>query len=498
MKKSIIWVLTIVMSLTFGILLYFQILYLEKMVKMRREQFSENVMRAMYGTSAYLEREETLFYLEQEAAGTEFINPYNQTVPINTSDKNENGDDFNEGSMQFSINQKISERYKMLQDALLTRYRYQQGLLNEIILIIMQESGQRPVMERADSTVVRKALTAELGKAGLKVPFAFGVSSMDGKLLYSSQDFSNNNQDKVYSIVLFPNSDVSYNLLVTFPTENSYIFSSVRFIIPTLAFTVVLLVVFLLTILLAFRQKKLSEMKNNFINNMTHEIKTPITAISLAAQMLNDSSINKTPNMLSHLSRVITTESKRLRMLVERVLLLSMFDNSQLNVNLKEVKVNEVIENTASNFKIRSEKEGGTIECALNASNDIIIADPMHFTNVVYNLLDNALKYRKPDVPSQIFIETKNISEKNLIEIKVSDNGQGIKKEDQKRVFDRFYRVPTGNRHDEKGFGIGLAYVRQIITQMGGNIRIESEFGKGTTFVITIPVVPEEIQGSSD
>ena len=156
---------------------------------------------------------------------------------------------------------------------------------------------------------------------------------------YSSQDFSNNNQDKVYSIVLFPNSDVSYNLLVTFPTENSYIFSSVRFIIPTLAFTVVLLVVFLLTILLAFRQKKLSEMKNDFINNMTHEIKTPITAISLAAQMLNDSSINKTPNMLSHLSRVITTESNRLRMLVERVLLLSMFDNSQLNVNLKEVKV---------------------------------------------------------------------------------------------------------------------------------------------------------------
>jgi signal transduction histidine kinase len=473
------------MALTFGTLLYFQILYLEKMVKMRHEQFTETVMKSMYGVASYLERQETLFYLEQDAQGMDaaYFDNYNQE---------EAEPSFDEGPIShddFSSSQKLAARYKKLQDALRTKYRYQQGLLNEVILSIMQESGSRNVMQRADSTVVRKCLKHELSNFGLNIPFAFGVASEQGRLLYSSSDFKNDNKDEVYTILLFPNSETRYKLLVSFPTQDSYIFSSVRFIIPTLAFTVILLVVFLFTIILAFRQKKLTEMKNDFINNMTHEIKTPITSISLAAQMLGDPSLSKSQSMLTHLSKVITTESKRLRMLAERVLLLSMFDKSQLSVNLKDVDANEMIDGISQNFKIRAEKSGGSIECDLKADKSHIVVDSMHFTNVIYNLLDNALKYQKEDTPVSIKITTENTDDDQL-SISIKDNGIGIKKDDLKRIFERFYRVSTGNRHDVKGFGIGLAYVKQVITQVGGNIKVESDYGKGTTFIIKLPVIP--------
>jgi signal transduction histidine kinase len=230
-------------------------------------------------------------------------------------------------------------------------------------------------------------------------------------------------------------------------------------------------------------------MKNDFINNMTHEIKTPITSISLAAQMLGDPSLSKSQSMLTHLSKVITTESKRLRMLAERVLLLSMFDKSQLSVNLKDVDANELIDGISQNFKIRAEKSGGSIECDLKADKSHIVVDSMHFTNVIYNLLDNALKYQKEDTPVSIKITTENTDDDQL-SISIKDNGIGIKKDDLKRIFERFYRVSTGNRHDVKGFGIGLAYVKQVITQVGGNIKVESDYGKGTTFIIKLPVIP--------
>jgi signal transduction histidine kinase len=457
------------------------------MVNMRHEQFSENVMKAMFGVGNYLERQETMYYLEQDAQAMDatFYENY-------SSDDTELGgkDGFMSQDNDFMSSQKLSARYKKLQDALITKYRYQRGLLNEVILCIMQESDLRPISQRADSTVVRKCLTRELANFGLKIPFAFAVSTEQGHLVYSTKDFTNKKSDEVYSIVIFPNSESRYKLLVSFPTQDSYIFSSVRFIIPTLAFTIVLLVVFLFTIILAFRQKKLTEMKNDFINNMTHEIKTPITSISLAAQMLGDPSLPKSQTMLSHLSQVITTESKRLRLLAERVLLLSMFDNSQININLKDVDANEVIDGIAQNFKIRAEKSGGSITCELNAENANVVVDTMHFTNVIYNLLDNALKYQREEEPIHINITTENTGE-NMLTIKVADNGVGIKRDDLKRIFDRFYRVSTGNRHDVKGFGIGLAYVRQVVNQIGGTIKVDSEYGKGTTFSITLPIISD-------
>jgi signal transduction histidine kinase len=229
-------------------------------------------------------------------------------------------------------------------------------------------------------------------------------------------------------------------------------------------------------------------MKTDFINNMTHELKTPISTISLAAQMLNDESVRKTPSVLQHITTVITDETKRLRFQVEKVLQMSMFDKQKATLKLQDVDANAIIDNVVHTYKIKVEKYGGHIESNLLAEDPIVNVDEMHFTNVIFNLLDNAVKYRKEDVAPELKITTKNIGDEKL-QITIGDNGIGIKKEDLKKIFEKFYRVSTGNLHDVKGFGLGLAYVHKMITEMKGEIHVESEFKKGSNFIITLPLL---------
>ena len=261
--------------------------------------------------------------------------------------------------------------------------------------------------------------------------------------------------------------------------------------IPSFIFTMILMVVFLYTIVIAFRQKKLTEMKNDFINNMTHEFKTPISTISLAAQMLNDPSVRKSPTMLQHISGVINDETKRLRFQVEKVLQMSMFDKKKGTLRLEDVDANSVISNVVNTFRLKVEKYGGHITADFDAEDAIVNIDEMHFTNVIFNLLDNAVKYRKEDVPLELSVTTRDIPGSKLL-ITIADNGIGIKKEDLKKIFEKFYRVSTGNRHDVKGFGLGLAYVYKMVNLMGGTIVAESEFSRGTKFIITLPLLSND------
>lgn len=515
MKKSLIWLLTIVMSLTFGALLYFQIMYLENMVKMREAQFSETVMRCLSSTSSYLERKETLHFLEEDVNIIESslydnssFNPdgenlsYTVESPDGTVTKYTLAAEIDRSrqdpsKMLFpSPTGSIESHYRNMQEIIRSQYLYQKGLLNEVILSILREAGNRPAFERADSTIIKNYLASELANNGLNVPFVIAVTSNKGAILYSTEGYSDSPDVDKYSQVLFPNTDSQIRLNVEFPTKDTYIFSSVRFIIPTLAFTLILLVIFLYTIILAFRQKKLSEMKTDFINNMTHELKTPISTISLAAQMLNDDSVRKSPSSLKHLSSVISDESKRLRFQVEKVLQMSMFDNSSANFKFVELDANSVIHNVVHTFKIKVEKYGGSITTNLDAADAVINVDEMHFTNIIYNLLDNAVKYMREDEEPKLSISTCDIDPGHL-QIRISDNGIGIRKEDLKKIFEKFYRVSTGNRHDVKGFGLGLAYVRKMVTIFKGTIRVESELGKGSTFIITIPLADsaEDKQG---
>lgn len=492
MKKSIIWILTAVMVLTFGGLIYVQIMYMEKMSRMRNEQFRENVKRSLSATAAYLEREETLRYLEEDIQDIEaaFYSDYSPSAitSVPSSDT----------TSYFTINAPdnqymhaapmgMANQMKRSQEIIRQQYLYQKGLLNEVILNIMREAPRMNVLERSDPAMIRKKLTEELEACGVNLEFEIKLVS-PGDVIYQSEGYNAPDDSKdVFVQMLFPMSNRHYYLYVYFPTRGDYIFNSIRFLIPTLAFTVILLIVFLYTIILAFRQKRISEMKNDFINNMTHEFKTPISTISLAGQMLADDSVRKSPGMLKHLADVITAESKRLRFQVEKVLQMSMFDRTQPNLKLDEVDVNSVIEQVVNSFKIKVEKYGGSLEMKLDAKASHIYVDEMHFTNVLFNLLDNAVKYMRSEVEPMLYIGTRDLTD-NKIEITVRDNGIGIKKEHIKRIFEKFYRVPTGNIHDVKGFGLGLAYVYKIITEFKGTIKVESEPGVGTTFRIILPV----------
>ncbi len=495
MKKSLIWLLTAIMALTFGSLLYFQIMYFENMVKMREGQFSENVMRSLHSTVGLLERYETLHYLEEDVAILGSADDMSDDPNFYTmADPSAFVMTPKESAQRLSypgIAPGAVDHYKKLRESLKNQYQYQQGLLNEVILTILHEAPLRSLTERADSTVVREFLKNELEANGVYLPFSFAISDSKDSYNYMTPEFIDPNVERVpvYSVELFPNTGAKESrLYVEFPTRDSYIFSSVRFIIPMLAFTVILLVIFLYTVILIFRQKKLTEMKTDFINNMTHEFKTPISTISLAAQMLDDESVRKSPAMLKHLATVIGDESKRLRFQVEKVLQMSMYDDAGGSaLKFTEVNVNNIIYNIVNTHKIKAEKDGGKIELHLDADNSDVILDEMHFTNVIFNLLDNAIKYMKEDTPPHLTVSTRDVGDDRL-EIRIRDNGIGIKKDDLKRIFDKFYRVSTGNRHDVKGFGLGLAYVKKMVTIFKGTIRAESEYGKWSEFIITLPL----------
>ncbi len=501
MKKSTIWLLTAVMAVAVLGLLFVQIMYMENMIKMRNEQFSEVVMRSLYNVATNLERDETKHFLDQDLnEAQQSLMPFNHSsigknsfgtnnqstidTIINPIDKRASGFDKADFSGGFNMNQSRQEILK-------GQYLYQKGLLNEVILNILNHASDRPISERADSATVKQYIQQELQSNGLNMPFEFAVQYPSNSFAYCTEGYEAASENKsIYSQILFPNDpNGNYHMLnVAFPTKSDYIFSSIKFMLPSFAFTFLLMAVFTYTIILAFRQKKLSEIKNDFINNMTHEFKTPISSISLAAQMLNDPAVAKSPVMLKQAATVINDETKRLRFQVEKVLQMSMFDRTSATMKLQEVDADAVIYNVVNTYKLKVEKFGGTITANLNSDDPIVNVDEMHFTNVIFNLLDNAIKYRREDVEPQLVVSCFNPDDDHIT-ITVEDNGIGIKREDLKKIFEKFYRVSTGNRHDVKGFGLGLAYVHKMITLFNGNIKAESEVGKGSKFIITLPLL---------
>lgn len=382
----------------------------------------------------------------------------------------------------------IQESSRILQNKLRERYIHERALLDDILIRLLSESYVRPIEERIDFQQVNEILDKELDFNGLNLPHYFSVIDKDGKELYKSKGFDEEgeNDSEYYTQILFPNdpNPQSNYLRVYFPTKNNYIRSSLTLLIPSVIFTILLLFTFIYAMIIISRQKRLSEMRTDFMNNMTHELKTPVSSISLAAQMLNDKSVPKTPAMIEQLSGVVSSETKRLTQQIEKVLQMSIFEKESSALKLIEMDINDMIINISSNFAIKVENTGGTIETDLDAEDCYALVDEIHFTNIIYNLMDNALKYSKG--PLNLHLKTWN--EKNNLLISVEDNGIGIKKSDQKRIFDKFYRVSTGNVHNVKGFGLGLAYVKKVVTDHKGTIRVESELNKGTKFIISIPL----------
>ena len=518
MKKSTIWIIATIMGVSFLILLFLQFSYVEEMVKMKKEQFDESVNRSLYQASRNLEINETQRYLEKDIMKTERRAYQQDSVMVDgLGGSIKHSHQFavaaDDGTVYSSFQLKTFEMKpsnvpkamilrkdknslvdaaKSMQEIVRNRYVYQKALLDEVIYNILYTASDKPLKERVNFRMLDKEIRVQLMNNGINIPYHFMVSTTDGREVYRCPDYSDKGKQYSYSQELFHNDPQSKMGIVRihFPEMSSYIFSSVRFIFPSIIFTIVLLITFLFTLVVIFRQKRYSEIKNDFINNMTHELKTPIASISLAAQMMNDDSVPKTEQMTKHLGTVISDESKRLRFLVEKVLQMSMFDKKSVVFKKKELDLNEMVEQIAQTFTFRVEHTGGKIYTEIEAVDSAIFVDEVHFQNAITNLMDNAVKYRKQDEPLDIYIRTWN--EHNKLCLSIRDTGQGIKKENLRKIFDKFYRVHTGNKHDVKGFGLGLAYVKKVIDLHQGDIKAESEVGKGTKFTISIPVLKED------
>ncbi len=503
------------MGTSFLGLLYLQLKYAQEMVIMKREQFDESVNRALYQASRNLELNETLRYLEKDINATERRAMKNDSIhhTINTADALQHSQNViagRDGTIYSSFelktitsrpsqmpkamilrsdNQHLTQTSKSLQEIVRNRYVYQKALLDEVVYSLLYSASDKPLNERINFKLLDQDLKAELMNNGINIPYHFSVTTQDGREVYRCPDYTDDGEEYSYSQLLFRNDPLQKTGIVHihFPNMGSYIFSTVKFVLPTVMFTFVLLVTFIFTIFVIFRQKRLTEIKNDFINNMTHELKTPISSISLAAQMLNDESVTKSTTMMKHLGGVINDEAKRLRFLVEKVLQMSMFDRKKAIFKQKDLDINELMENAAQSFQLRVEHTGGKIYTEIEAVESTIYVDEVHFTNTIFNLMDNAVKYSKPNVPLNIYLRTWN--EDNFVFLSIRDTGIGMKKESLKKIFDKFYRVHTGNVHDVKGFGLGLAYVKKIVELHKGKITVDSTLGEGTTFTIQMPFV---------
>lgn len=503
MKKKTIWAVAVIMGFAFIALLLLQLQYIREMVDMKREQFDESVNRALYQASRNLELNETLRYLEKDVNEVERRAYHKDSVNATSQIDGAIHQSFELKTITTKPSQipkamilrtdrnTLSDADKSMREIVKNRYIYQKALLDEVVYTILYSASDKPLKERINFKMLDHDIKAELMNNGVNIPYHFTVSTQDGREVYRCPDYTDEGEEYGYSQVLFRNDPQSKMGIVRvhFPDMSRYIFSSVRFMIPSMIFTLVLLVTFIFTIVVIFRQKRYSEIKNDFINNMTHELKTPIASISLAAQMLNDSSVTKSEQMMKHLGGVINDESKRLRFLVEKVLQMSMFDKKKAVFKKKELDLNEMVENIAQSFTLRVEHTGGKIYTEIEAIDSTIFVDEMHFQNAITNLLDNAVKYRKSERPIDIYLKTWNHN--GHLYLSIRDTGMGIKKENLRKIFDKFYRVHTGNRHDTKGFGLGLAYVKKVIDLHNGEIKVDSEVGKGTKFTIKLPIVEE-------
>ncbi len=368
-----------------------------------------------------------------------------------------------------------------------------------------------PIEQRIKVDLLDRILHNELINRNIHLDYTYGVYSSpkkafvikDGKFNYvpSDEDESvaastpdievpkvdTNLLNSKYSVQLFQNSTKIQPpgyLMIHFPGKVGYVWGTVwTTVLAAILFTAVILFCFVYTIQIIFTQKKLSEIKTDFINNMTHEFKTPIATISLASDSITSPMIAGNAEKVQRFANIIKQENQRMNSQVEKVLQMALLDKRNFSLKLTQVDANEVVSQAINNIGLRVEKLGGKAEAVLLATNSFVEADLTHFSNVINNLLDNAYKY-SPDNP-QITVTTKNVA--NGISISIKDNGIGMNKEDRKRIFDKFYRVHTGDIHDVKGFGLGLSYVKAILTAHKGTINVKSELGKGSEFILFFP-----------
>ncbi|MEN8155884.1 MAG: HAMP domain-containing sensor histidine kinase [Bacteroidota bacterium] len=517
MSRTILWILTLFLSLAMIALIGVQAYWFKISIDAKEQQLGLVVSQVLTEISNELERDQTVITILEEIqppvvhhqskavwnfhidartnlAETESgdIHPENEVL-THQSIKNRKVEIIDDSVLvilgedehledTILISAMNSDQVRM---RLTESWEEQEIFVDKIVRQMMVET--KSIEERITASQIEKLLQKKLSEKGVNMPFEYAVYYEGKRPIYQSESFNEYEDNRYYRTSLLPGGVFNRPTLISiyFPLERRHFLKSMGIMGGGSALiTLFVLTLFSLALFIIFKQKRLAEMKNDFVNNMTHELKTPISTISLASQMLRDKSIPAEQKNLEHISKIIQTESRQLGFQVERVLQMAIFDHGQLKLKQEEIDLHELIETVAQNFLLQADKRGGKLEFSPEAEEAVISGDTMHITNVISNLIENAMKYTKQT--PVIGIATHN--EPGNIVISVSDNGIGIRKEEQKRIFDKFYRVPTGNVHNVKGFGLGLSYVKLIVEQHHGTIKIKSEAGKGSRFDIHLPL----------
>lgn len=478
MNKKEIWLIIGLMSLAIFGVMTLQMSFINHSIQLNKEQFDSHIKSALSNVTGRLQDVEN-YELSKYANGFSIHQFELDTLTGSVS---------------------LQQSLVLSQNPLLLKHQMDAVKLK-------QEMFSTPIEERIETAKLDDILREELSERGISVPFSYGVYALatDSWVIYNnhytvpneSQAAFNYLKMSEYKVNLFKNDLVSPGqLYIFFPTKTSIVWGDLWLtLLLALLFVAVILGCFAYTINVIFRQKKLSEMKNDFINNMTHEFKTPIATISLASDSITNASVINNPDRVRRFAEIIKQENKRMNGQVEKVLQMAMVERGKVKLNLTNVDINHIIEQAVGNINLQIEKKGGIISTKLMAEKYEVEADLNHISNVINNLLDNANKYspEKPDIT----VCTRNIS--NGIEITISDKGIGMSKEARKKIFERFFRVHTGNLHDVKGFGLGLSYVKTMIVAHKGMIDVRSELGKGSSFIVYLPFeVGQEVMMTDD
>lgn len=382
----------------------------------------------------------------------------------------------------------IVEEYNVSRDVAETIVKANMKIeLVEVVMSQLMMEGTQYILSRMDTTQVKKELRTQLANRGINQEFDLGILDERESLIKVGEVSNPENLMKSgIKAELFPSDLLGADnyMVINFPNKSAYLLQQVWLpLLSSIVFLVIIILCFVYAIQVIIKQKELSEIKNDFINNMTHEFKTPISTVSLAVEALQDPELANQDAFRNRYMRIINDENQRLGEQVEKVLQAAALDKKELKLKIEQVQIVDLIQSAQAHFELLVEKRGGSMEVDIDIKDPFIEGDSFHLSNVINNLLDNANKYSK-DEP-RIRVEAKDTE--NQVIITVRDQGIGMTNDTQKRIFDKFYRVPRGNVHDVKGFGLGLAYVKTMVEAHKGTITVESEINKGSNFTLYLP-----------
>lgn len=472
-----------------------QINWIRTAVQLQEENFNFNVYRSLDKVVNTLEHKETMEVVTQAA----LLTMENVQFKADTAKATKQRSDQSAISSAYYIDplqaietappreiksdkDALRSRIKQIADdtALVQSSFFASRMVQELLL-----NRQKTIPERINLLLLDSLIKATFYENKIIASYRYEIKHASEELL-GLLDENNKAGMRYFGVRIFQNDffEKPFYLVLQLERQTLSFFKNISNLLFLSIFTIIIIAgSFLYVINGLLKQKKLSEMKTDFVNNMTHELKTPIATISLASEALMDTDLNPNQERIFRYGKMIFDENQRLKELVERILSTSMFDKGGFNLQLETVSIHDVLQLVLEQNNLRFEERKAAIETQFLAETDIIVADPMHIMNVFYNIIDNSLKYSK--LPLKINVQTKNQRSGVLIAIK--DNGIGMHTDQQKRIFEKFYRVPTGDKHDVKGFGLGLTYVKKVVEAHGGYITVESIIHKGTTFFIFMP-----------